>query len=239
MTLADNDARLFGEQPPATPAPRIGREPLRKGSHALVQREGLAQLREDLAQARAGLEMERKVSAAMQQQQDALVRELADVKEREALKARIDPERVQELADAIRAFRDSSNDDGDSIDERLLSWELELRALLTVAEPDETTRTLQALSDAIAAANTTDVRSPDARRVQVHLTMCIAAHARARKQCEQNAEREALMKGAPHTDRCKADRDGECDWAGCPQLRDGEPKRSGRHCPRDVSEEEA
>jgi hypothetical protein len=37
---------------------------------------------------------------------------------------------------------------------------------------------------------------------------------------------------------CMADDDGDCTWhtwAGCPQLWDGEPARSGRHCPRDVA----
>jgi len=33
---------------------------------------------------------------------------------------------------------------------------------------------------------------------------------------------------------CMAGRDGECEWDGCPQLRDNEPHKSGRHCPRDV-----
>lgn len=32
---------------------------------------------------------------------------------------------------------------------------------------------------------------------------------------------------------CHADGDGECDWEDCPQLRDGEPRKSGRHCPYD------
>ncbi|MBD3762601.1 hypothetical protein [Rhizorhabdus sp.] len=32
---------------------------------------------------------------------------------------------------------------------------------------------------------------------------------------------------------CRAQKDGECSWAGCPQLRDGEPARSSRHCPLD------
>ncbi|MBD3321204.1 MAG: hypothetical protein GF350_08935 [Chitinivibrionales bacterium] len=31
---------------------------------------------------------------------------------------------------------------------------------------------------------------------------------------------------------CMANRDGECTHPGCPQVRDGEPKRSGRSCPR-------
>lgn len=27
--------------------------------------------------------------------------------------------------------------------------------------------------------------------------------------------------------------DGECFWEGCPQIHDGEPAKSGRHCPLD------
>lgn len=33
--------------------------------------------------------------------------------------------------------------------------------------------------------------------------------------------------------RCAAGRDGECGHAQCPQLRDGEPAATGRHCPLD------
>jgi hypothetical protein len=32
---------------------------------------------------------------------------------------------------------------------------------------------------------------------------------------------------------CHADNDGECSWRYCPQIRDGEPAKSGRHCPYD------
>jgi len=32
---------------------------------------------------------------------------------------------------------------------------------------------------------------------------------------------------------CKAQKDGECFWGECPQAKDGEPIRSGRHCPLD------
>lgn len=36
-------------------------------------------------------------------------------------------------------------------------------------------------------------------------------------------------------ERCKAARsDGECEWSECPQLRDGEPAKTGRHCPIDT-----
>lgn len=32
--------------------------------------------------------------------------------------------------------------------------------------------------------------------------------------------------------------DGYCCWIGCPQIRDGEPKKTGRHCPLDVHDED-
>lgn len=32
-------------------------------------------------------------------------------------------------------------------------------------------------------------------------------------------------------DACHADRDGDCYWQQCPQIRDGEPKATGRTCP--------
>ena len=32
---------------------------------------------------------------------------------------------------------------------------------------------------------------------------------------------------------CYADRDGDCSWKDCPQLKDGEPMKTGRHCPLD------
>lgn len=30
---------------------------------------------------------------------------------------------------------------------------------------------------------------------------------------------------------CHSGRDGECGWKDCPQIRDGEPKKTGRSCP--------
>ena len=38
--------------------------------------------------------------------------------------------------------------------------------------------------------------------------------------------------------RCHAASDGECTWKHCPQLREGEPKKTGRHCPLDWLDEE-
>ena len=37
----------------------------------------------------------------------------------------------------------------------------------------------------------------------------------------------------PYLDLCHAARDGDCYATSCPQLRDKEPERSGRHCPLD------
>lgn len=34
---------------------------------------------------------------------------------------------------------------------------------------------------------------------------------------------------------CHSAKDGECEWAHCPQIRDGEPDKSGRHCPLDLA----
>lgn len=35
-------------------------------------------------------------------------------------------------------------------------------------------------------------------------------------------------------ERCHGARDGDCNWKKCPQLRDDEPKATGRHCPLDT-----
>lgn len=34
---------------------------------------------------------------------------------------------------------------------------------------------------------------------------------------------------------CHSGLDGECSWEECPQIRDGEPNATGRHCPLDRS----
>jgi hypothetical protein len=34
-------------------------------------------------------------------------------------------------------------------------------------------------------------------------------------------------------DGCHAGKDGDCNWQFCPQEKDGEPAKSGRHCPLD------
>lgn len=38
----------------------------------------------------------------------------------------------------------------------------------------------------------------------------------------------------PEVKHCQAGQDGDCDWKDCPQTRDGEPGRTGRHCPLDI-----
>jgi len=49
---------------------------------------------------------------------------------------------------------------------------------------------------------------------------------------------ESWSKPKPLT-RCAAGRDGECSHTECPQLRDSEPRASGRHCPLDNERTEA
>lgn len=51
-----------------------------------------------------------------------------------------------------------------------------------------------------------------------------SSHKRA---CKQWQESRALK-------RCAAGRDGDCTHIQCPQLRDGEPRATGRHCPLDA-----
>lgn len=33
---------------------------------------------------------------------------------------------------------------------------------------------------------------------------------------------------------CHAAKDGDCMWKKCPQIRDDEPRATGRHCPLDL-----
>jgi hypothetical protein len=47
-----------------------------------------------------------------------------------------------------------------------------------------------------------------------------------------------LGPNGPMPERCHAARDGECSWAKCPQIKDGEPAKSGRHCPHDNQDED-
>ncbi|KKM21368.1 hypothetical protein LCGC14_1636130 [marine sediment metagenome] len=46
----------------------------------------------------------------------------------------------------------------------------------------------------------------------------------------------ALTRGSELLLYCHADRDGDCAWEHCIQKRDGEPKRTKRHCPLDQHE---
>lgn len=38
---------------------------------------------------------------------------------------------------------------------------------------------------------------------------------------------------------CHATRDGDCYWDRCPQNREGEPGKTGRHCPLDRYDDES
>lgn len=58
--------------------------------------------------------------------------------------------------------------------------------------------------------------------------------------CSQGDELQRLRALRAQLERlaCHAQKDGDCSWEFCPQLRDGEPERSGRHCPLDYREQE-
>ena len=50
---------------------------------------------------------------------------------------------------------------------------------------------------------------------------------------ESREKTSKLVQIEPPLTRCAASRDGECFHAQCPQTKDGEPVKSGRHCPID------
>jgi len=50
---------------------------------------------------------------------------------------------------------------------------------------------------------------------------------------ETQPEAKSALKGEAH---CHAGSDGECHWEGCPQIKDNEPHKTGRHCPLDDRE---
>ena len=51
------------------------------------------------------------------------------------------------------------------------------------------------------------------------------------KQIDKLAEE--LIKNDEEPAHCHAQKDGDCEWINCPQLRDNEPMATGRHCPLD------
>ncbi|WP_150615200.1 hypothetical protein, partial [Pandoraea terrigena] len=53
-----------------------------------------------------------------------------------------------------------------------------------------------------------------------------------------DAARPRLPKPDKALTRCAAARDGDCSHAQCPQERDGEPVKSGRHCPLDIKDDD-
>lgn len=46
-----------------------------------------------------------------------------------------------------------------------------------------------------------------------------------------------VKRPTPPPIRCAASRDGDCCHAQCPQLRDGEPAKTGQHCPLDLDDD--
>lgn len=66
------------------------------------------------------------------------------------------------------------------------------------------------------------------------MEICIAMNRfRAERRSRMNeADKQELGESNIQTlAHCHADRDGDCNWEECPQLRDGEPSKSHRSCP--------
>lgn len=60
-----------------------------------------------------------------------------------------------------------------------------------------------------------------------------ADHTEALRREEERGYAKGLA-DARLVNHCHGDRDGDCSWEHCPQLREGEPAATGRHCPLDV-----
>jgi len=81
-----------------------------------------------------------------------------------------------------------------------------------------------------------------------HSTLCghaqtvVDAYVERAQRCDDEAaRREAKAFRDFYTDEedrtaCRAAKDGECYWSSCPQIKDSEPSKSGRHCPLDNPE---
>lgn len=54
----------------------------------------------------------------------------------------------------------------------------------------------------------------------------------------ENYERAVAVLADDEGVHCRANRDGDCYWRRCPQIRDNEPVKSGRHCPLDIQLED-
>jgi hypothetical protein len=47
---------------------------------------------------------------------------------------------------------------------------------------------------------------------------------------------ELKVSGYDPGSHCHAQNDGDCTWDACPQMRDGEPEKTGRTCPLPLGE---
>lgn len=77
------------------------------------------------------------------------------------------------------------------------------------------------------------ITSTSTNEGRVKFARAIMAHLAAAQPSQAQAGAGIADAGKPLT-RCAAGRDGECNHPQCPQIRDDEPKKSGRHCPVDT-----
>lgn len=74
------------------------------------------------------------------------------------------------------------------------------------------------------------------KRSDIRAALIAASRVNAMRPTESDDERDptGMLRYYGIINDCHAARDGDCFWSKCPQVRDGEPHKSGRHCPLDV-----
>jgi hypothetical protein len=70
------------------------------------------------------------------------------------------------------------------------------------------------------------------------LFLCLSVSALVELMGDGRSEAQRKPETMNGPEYCHADRDGKCRWPECPQVRDGEPEKSGRACPLWIEEED-
>lgn len=127
------------------------------------------------------------------------------------------------------AAQDSMSEDGR---ERCYLRASTLRTVAAYIERGDHVRTAERTPEMVLRA----MRESRARaaRGDVMLNLPVDVQLAIKKHEKHRAEVEEHAKAHGPPPRCRAARDGECSAVDCPQLRDGEPAKTGRHCPWDL-----
>lgn len=167
----------------------------------------------------------------------------------EVTRLRAEVARLEAVADSSASLAESLAERLRSAWDRAESAEAALTRVLILTEPidgdDERSATFKRLVRSAALDPTSPATRPSADDHSApHWCFdCadLAGDLPATRTSPAPADDEGTGTGAAPSEghseaRCHADRDGDCNWSQCPQLRDGEPVASGRHCPLDIGD---